>query len=214
MITSQGTKWLFLVQIPLSVWHVWMNFKSSRSLISICMIKSWWKIQWENYMGGTSKNIAIDGDTWSIRGQVRCWILRLIQHIGKISFRSIFIVFIDYKKNICRRVEGGHILNGIETLHTWRICYFSLKKYSLPSFLPCSSNSSRCSFVIFFTLALAWFLISALSLYFYLLQYLMKFSWRDVSVLHCLWMILVMLSYLLWVSSLMHHVFLALQWRL
>ena len=38
------------------------------------------------------------------------------------------------------------------------------KKSSLPSCLPCSSNSSRCSFVIFLTLVLAWFLISALSL--------------------------------------------------
>ena len=37
------------------------------------------------------------------------------------------------------------------------------KKSSLSFFLPCSSNSSQCSFVICLTLALAWFLISALS---------------------------------------------------
>ena len=34
----------------------------------------------------------------------------------------------------------------------------------MPSFVPYSSISSRCSFVISFTLALAWFRISALSL--------------------------------------------------
>ena len=38
------------------------------------------------------------------------------------------------------------------------------KKSSLPSFHPYSSISSRCSFVISFTLALAWFLISTLIL--------------------------------------------------
>ena len=37
------------------------------------------------------------------------------------------------------------------------------KNSSLPSFLPCLSISSRCSFVIAFTLALVWFLISASS---------------------------------------------------
>ena len=37
-------------------------------------------------------------------------------------------------------------------------------KSSLPSFLHCSSTSYRCSFVISFYLALAWFLISALNL--------------------------------------------------
>ena len=36
------------------------------------------------------------------------------------------------------------------------------KKSSLPSFLPCSSNSSHRFFVICFTLALAWFLVLAL----------------------------------------------------
>ena len=41
------------------------------------------------------------------------------------------------------------------------------KKSSLPSFLPCSSNFSRCSFMICFILALAWFLISALSLQYF-----------------------------------------------
>ena len=38
------------------------------------------------------------------------------------------------------------------------------KKSSLPSFLPFISNSSHCSFVICFALALAWFLISALGI--------------------------------------------------
>ena len=70
------------------------------------------------------------------------------------------------------------------------------KKSSLPSFLPCSSNSSRCSFVISFTLALAWFLISALSLRYFSISY--STLWNSVGeiTLSCIAceMILAMLS--------------------
>ena len=60
------------------------------------------------------------------------------------------------------------------------------KKSLLPSFLPCSSNSS-CSFDICFTLALAWFLISALSLQYFPTSFnTLRNSVDDVSVLHCL----------------------------
>ena len=81
---------------------------------------------------------------------------------------------------------------------------FFVKKSSLPFFLPCLSNSSRCSYVICLTLALIWFLISALS------------SWHFSTSCNTLWnsmdemcpsciaceMILAMLSNLLWASSL------------
>ena len=61
------------------------------------------------------------------------------------------------------------------------------KKFSSPSFLPCSRTFSRCSFMIFFSLAMGWLLISALSLrYFFFLQYPVEFSGRDISVLYCL----------------------------
>ena len=51
------------------------------------------------------------------------------------------------------------------TLAPWIREVFAIfsKKSSLPSFLPCSSTSSRCSFVISFYIDLAWFLISALN---------------------------------------------------
>ena len=61
---------------------------------------------------------------WSIKGQVRCWTLKLILHTGKINFKTIFIVFIDHKIT-CRRAEELHILNSIDTLDTWRTCNFS-----------------------------------------------------------------------------------------
>ena len=73
------------------------------------------------------------------------------------------------------------------------------KKFSLLSFLPCSSNSSGCSFVIWITLALAWFLISALSLrYFLLLTIPYEIQWSYISYE----IISAMLSNLLWERSL------------
>ena len=47
------------------------------------------KLAWE----GLQKNIVMDGDT--IKEPVRCWILRLIRHIGKGNFKTIFMVFMD-----------------------------------------------------------------------------------------------------------------------
>ena len=78
------------------------------------------------------------------------------------------------------------------------------KKSSLPSFLPCSSISSRCSFVISFTLVLAWFLISALSLRYFSTS--CSTLWNSVveispSCIACE-MILAIHSNLLWGSSL------------
>ena len=58
------------------------------------------KLAWE----GLQKNIVMDGDTLSIRRQVRCWILKLISHTGKANFKLIFIVFIDHKIT-CRKAE-------------------------------------------------------------------------------------------------------------
>ena len=61
---------------------------------------------------------------WSIRGQVRCWILKFIPHTGKTNFKLIFIVFIDHKIT-CRRVEKLHTLSGTGTLDTWSVSDFS-----------------------------------------------------------------------------------------
>ena len=61
---------------------------------------------------------------WYIREQVRCWILKLIRHTEKTSFKLIFIVFMDHKIT-CHKVEELHILNGIDTLDTWSVCNFS-----------------------------------------------------------------------------------------
>ena len=71
------------------------------------------KLAWE----GLPKNILMDGNTNIIRGQVRCWILKLIPHTGKTNFQLIFIAYIDLKIT-CRMVEGPHILNNIYTLST------------------------------------------------------------------------------------------------
>ena len=98
---------------------------------------------------------------------MRFWILQLIPHTGKTSFRPIFIVFIDHKI-ICHRVEELHILNGIDTLDTRSICDFSKKNLFILFSSLFKSFFSRCSFMVFFSLAMAWLLISALSLrYFY-----------------------------------------------
>ena len=64
-------------------------------------------------------------------------------------------------------MEGLHILNGTGTLDSWGVCAIFHKNFSLSSFIPCSSNSSCCSFSICFTLALVRFLISALSLQYF-----------------------------------------------
>ena len=47
---------------------------------------------------------------WSIKGQVRCWILKLILNTRKIIFKPIFIVFMDLKIRCCR--AEAHILNS------------------------------------------------------------------------------------------------------
>ena len=112
-----------------------------------CIIKGWCRIQWENWHGKGFKEILWwMMKRWSIRGQMRFWILQLIPHTGKTSFRPIFMVFIDHKI-ISHRVEELHILNGIDTLDTWSICDFS-KKISSPFFLPCLS--------LFFLAVLSW----------------------------------------------------------
>ena len=67
------------------------------------------------------------------------------------------MAFVDHKIT-CHKVEELHILNDSDTLVP-EVFAIYCKKSSLPSFLPCSSNSSRYSFVICFTLAMAWFLI-------------------------------------------------------
>ena len=88
------------------------------------------KLAWE----GLWKNIVMDGVTMIDKrtGEVKLipkeafwgWILKLISHIGMINFKPSFIIFMDHKIT-CRRVEEIHILNGIGTLYTWRICNFS-----------------------------------------------------------------------------------------
>ena len=45
-----------------SVWRVWMNFESNKSLIKKYMIKSWW-MRKEGDPEELQKNIVIDGDT-------------------------------------------------------------------------------------------------------------------------------------------------------
>ena len=78
------------------------------------------------------------------------------------------------------------------------------KKFCSPSFLPCSSIFSRCSFMIFFSLAMAWLLISTLILRYF--SFCHNILWNSVgqispSCIACE-MILAMLSNLLWASSL------------
>ena len=79
------------------------------------------------------------------------------------------------------------------------------KKFSSPSFVRCSSIFSRCSFTIFFSLALAWLLISALSLQFF--SFSCNILWNSVGEIStpCIGceMILAMLSNLPWASTLM-----------
>ena len=117
----------------------------------------WSKSVWSNVDG------RYDDETRLIREQVRCWILKLILHTGKTNFKPIFIVFIDHKIT-CRRVEEIHILNMALTPWVPEVFAIFRKKSFLPSLLPCPSNSSHRSFIISFTLVLAWFLISAFSL--------------------------------------------------
>ena len=68
---SQGSKRLFLVQIPPPVWRAWMNFESSRSSIKKYMIKGWWMIQWGNSHGSDFKKISwwmVDKRTGEVMG--------------------------------------------------------------------------------------------------------------------------------------------------
>ena len=78
------------------------------------------KLAWK----GLQKNIVMDGDTMIDKRTGEVMNPELIRHTKSISFRPIFIVFIDYKI-ICHRDEELHNLNGIDTLDTWRICDFS-----------------------------------------------------------------------------------------
>ena len=72
-------------------WRVSMNFESSRSLIKKYMIKNWWRIRWVTSHGRDFKKILWWIVTrWSIRGQARCWAVKLILHTGKINFKLIF----------------------------------------------------------------------------------------------------------------------------
>ena len=122
---TQGIRRLFLAWIPPPAWCVSMNFESSRSLIKEYMMKSWWKIRWRNSHGRDFKKISWWMATqWSIRGKVRCWILKLIPHTGKINFMLIFIVFINHKTTCCR-AEELHILNDIGNLDNWSVSNFS-----------------------------------------------------------------------------------------
>ena len=83
------------------------------------------------------------------------------------------------------------------------------KKLSSPSFLPCSRTFSRCSFMIFFSLAIGWLLISALSLRYF--SFSCNILWNSVgeispSCIACE-MIMAMLSDLSYSSSLMESCF-------
>ena len=83
------------------------------------------------------------------------------------------------------------------------------KKFSSPSFVPCSSIFSRCSFTIFFSLAMAWLLMSALSLQYF--SFSCNILWNSVgeispSSIACE-MVLAMLSNLPWASTLMESCF-------
>ena len=69
------------------------------------------KLAWE----GIQKNIVMDSDTMINKRAGEVLILRSILHIGRVSSRPIFIVFIDHKITCCR-VEELHILNGIDIL--------------------------------------------------------------------------------------------------
>ena len=129
---------------------------------------------------------------------------RIVEVLGlevDCKFYVNFIVFI-YHKITCYEVEGLHVLNGIATPWIPEVSAIFCAKFSLPSFLPCPSNSSRCSFAICLTLVLAC-LVSNISLkftvFFYLLQYLMIFM--SMSCIACE-MISVILCNLLWASCL------------
>ena len=105
-------------------------------------------------------------------------------------------------------MEALHNLNGIGALDTWSICNFR-KNFSSLSFLFCPSIFSRCSFFIFFLLAMPWLLISALSLRHF--SFSCNILWNSVggiwpSCIVCE-MILAMLSNLPWESSLMEWCF-------
>ena len=87
---SQGTKRLCLVEIPPLVWCVWMNLESrifidqkiyDQKLMEDMMRKlAWGELQKKSWWIVTR---------WLIRKQVRCWIQKLISHIGKTNFDPI-----------------------------------------------------------------------------------------------------------------------------
>ena len=72
----------------------------------------------------------------------------------------VYTTIVNFQMNIVYRRKKKN--RKKKQKKTWIPEVFAIfrKKSSLPSFLLCSSNSSRCSFVICFTLALAWFLVS------------------------------------------------------
>ena len=71
------------------------------------------KLAWK----GLQKNIVMDTDTMIDKRIGEVLNPELIRHTKRISFRPIFIVFIDYKI-ISRREEELHNLNGIDTMGT------------------------------------------------------------------------------------------------
>ena len=113
------------------------------------------------------------------------------------------MAFVDHKITF-RKVKGFMVQMAMTP---WIPDVFTIfrKKSSLSSFLPCSSTYSQCSFVICLTLALAWFLISALSLRYFSTS--CNTLWNSMgeispSCIACE-MILAVLSNLIWASSLM-----------
>ena len=68
-------------------------------------------------MGGTSKNIVMDGDTKINKRTGEVLNAEVDSTTGKMNFKPIFIVFMDHKIT-CDRMEELHLLNGIDTLDT------------------------------------------------------------------------------------------------
>ena len=68
-------------------------------------------------MGGTSKNIVIDGDMMIVKRTGEVLNPEFNSAYSKEKFQADFIVITDHKI-ICRRAEGIHILNDIDTLGT------------------------------------------------------------------------------------------------
>ena len=88
------------------------------------------------------------------------------------------MVFMDHKITGCS-LEMLHALNAIGTLVREMLAIFR-KTSSLPSFLPCSSNSSRWFLMTCFILVSD--ICVKLVIFSYLLRYLIKFNGEDVSL--------------------------------